>query len=519
MRRALFLLAVLCFSGLFARGAVYANEAQPVRATVATTDATKLNKGVFGVHGEMLWSPVRLESTQLAKAYTDLGFQVLRFPGGTTANYYLWKDGKFGCQRTPPEASKSLKRINMFNQALQKKGRTYSIDDLIAFSKNTGSSVTLVANVMCGSPDDTAFAVKKLVSSGVDVFGVELGNELYYEEPLWVFSTPSDYLKAARLHARAAKAAHPGVKIGLIASSTAYKAPKFPDFSKLKENQRYRRGLVYDRQAAMADFGDAIIMHLYSKPGLSKLDKLRDVANLEKIYVNAISHLESRLDTTLQYLHRLGPSKEIWVTEWGIAFYGWLRHHESAFEKTAFSGLFYARGLLSLFRHDYVTIANVHNLPDFVSGDGGDGSTGSLAEVARLFKDVVAYSSMTAPLVFDGQGTRKSTHRKYKGDHSELVGRFFYGKKGGGARAYLVIVNSYEKRYRLASLGIAGFDGITVKSIRQLLPRKGNVEFALSSRPSDVSKRLGDALPLDLPPYSVTRIDLILSNMPAEGVE
>ncbi len=509
MSCARFLVAGFCLLAVVLNNPGNAVERQDLRAAVATDETKKVNKGVFGVHGEMLWSPLRLESAALAKVYADLGFQVLRFPGGTTANYYLWKEGKFGCHHPPPKYSRSLARIAQFNQALDKKGRRYSINELIAFSKNVHSGVTLVANVMCGSPEDTGYAVRQLFSSGVRVLGIELGNELYYEEPLWAIPTPADYLDVAKLHARAAREGYPGVKVGLVASNTAFVAPAYPDLEKLRTNERYSRGLLYDRLVASANFGDAIVVHLYSQPGLSKLDKLRNYVDLERVYVNAISHFESRAGTALGYLHQLNPSKEVWVTEWGVAFYGWLRPKEAAFERTAYPGLFFARGLLSLFDYDYVTIANVHNLTDFLPGTGKVARSGSLAKVAKLFKAVVAESSETAPLVLVGQRLRHSTQSQYQGDYPEVLGRVFLAK-GSDSRAYFFIINSFDNPYRLVSLepNVPGFRRAAVISVTRLASRTGSDDLALSSKPLGSAKELQDILPLELPPYSITRIDI-----------
>lgn len=51
-------------------------------ARVVSDTETAVHKEVFGVNGEMLWSPIRLQSDQLGDIYKQLGFKLLRFPLG-----------------------------------------------------------------------------------------------------------------------------------------------------------------------------------------------------------------------------------------------------------------------------------------------------------------------------------------------------------------------------------------------------------------------------------------------------
>ena len=470
-------------------------------------DLRVINRDVFGVHGELLWSSVRYEDPLLAEYYQDLGFTSIRLPGGTTANYYLSKTGSFGCKRKIPESSKSADRIKKFSRALTKKNRSYSTEDFISFLKRNNTDVSLVANVLCDTPDSTSQWLQKFKNAGVEINAVEMGNELYYPESEWAFPEPMDYIKTAYSHGQKVKEIYPDAKIGLIASSFSFKSTMFPDVAKMRTYKRLKRGIGFEEASAKVPFGDAFVIHLYSKLGMSKLDEMSNTVDNNKAYINAISHFDTRLSMSLNYLQGLSVNKKIWVTEWGISFYGWLRKHEKSFEKSFYNSLFFANGLVRFALEPSIERANYHNFTDFLPKNNKS-KLEPVSKTMIFFKEIAQTSKKVSDVTIEGVKRYKSQHPKYKGDSEELSAAFFAMSGKQDLNGYLLIVNKFNTPYVIRSTKT--LDGIAIEPVQ--IARLVPTEY-IKNMPGDgvtlENVQLNKDGFIDILPYSITRIKIM----------
>ncbi len=448
---------------------------------------------IFGIHGELLWSPMRLGEDRLADFYEAVGFSQIRLPGGTTANYYRWAKPEFSCQPLAGVGFKSKQRILKFNTALSKKNRTYASDDFIAFLKQTHTDVSLVINVLCGKPAETLEWMRFLKARGLDVRMVELGNELYFPEYAWRFPHAQAYLTEAAQHARAVRQVFPDARIGIIVSSYAFTSRHFPNIAAMKRVPREQRGLEFDTLAASAAFADAMVVHLYSRPGVSVDEADEGLIPEEQIYRGATTHFDARFAATIDYLKKIDPSKEIWVSEWGITFWGYARQIETVFKRGALNALFCSNALMRYLTTDSLSATNYHNFPDLF-GFGRQGPTWTpTAVLLQLFADPLKEAATIRRPQFVGAG------KDYGGqDHADLATVYLETRDGG----YLFVLNKFNHRYRL-----------TLNPSRTPMPKIDTVvQYHAVKTPSaayafEANKNTPPpGQGISIPPYSLTRI-------------
>lgn len=476
-----------------------ANKSLILDATANLTDSRLINKRVFGIHGELLWSPIRLGQPLLSNIYNEVGFQDIRLPGGAAGNHYLSQSSMFGCNKTGA-GEKTLTRIKKYNHALSLKNRSYTTDDFLAFIKQANTEFTLIINVLCDTPENTEKWMAQIRDSGVTVKYVEMGSEYYFEEYLWAFPTPSEYIKQAEMHAVAVRKIFPDVKVSLDTSSASYRSKHFPDFAKMSKNKRHKRGLEYDKLVASASFADAYIIHIYSPLGTNRRDKALDSISNTKAYSNAISHFDGRIIPSMQYLHELSLNKKVWVTEWGTAFYGWQRKHESDFLNTHYNALYVTNAFLTYFSIPYIESTNYHNFPNLWS-DFKRLEPNPLYYAMKLFKEPMLKTDKITSITLSGEHEYISTHPDFKGKNDDLNSVLFHNEKEG----YLFIVNKFGRHYSISSLVDAGKSGeIEMIDFEQIMPNKSgapNFEKIIEKK-----QVIGKGMSVDIAPYSITRV-------------
>jgi hypothetical protein len=114
----------------------------------------------------------------------------------------------------------------------------------VAHGTGPGRSVGVVANIVYGTPQETVQQIKDFVSNGIEVTGVEMGNE-HYSQPsdIGISMDVATYLDKSKTFSKAIRDEFPQMKIGLIAA-TAY-----PDNDTIG---RYEYYLNWNQQMANA---------------------------------------------------------------------------------------------------------------------------------------------------------------------------------------------------------------------------------------------------------------------------
>ncbi len=184
------------------------------------------------------------------------------------------------------------------------------LDDLIALQKKfPDMRVHYVLNVLNSTPEANMQAIRYLMKNGVQVTGVEAGNEVYGK-----YGSFQEYISDFEPIFKLLDKEYPQIKKGLVGNAQMLK----PEFIKWNE--------------ALADYKgnyDAVIMHYYYTqrelgdaydmiPQKSVKNGTTYDASLDKAFQKAADLLLSKklIEDGIKYCKDKYPGKSIWVTEW-----------------------------------------------------------------------------------------------------------------------------------------------------------------------------------------------------------
>jgi len=235
---------------------------------------------------------------------------VLRFPGGTTANFYHPNLPGYGFRNEDLALLKESGVKEHMGKVVQAEGRIlkkHGIDEnfIYAFTKlveTTDHQVLYVANLLSGTLEETLSVLNTFKRAGIRVSGVELGNEYYlkaYEER---FASVRDYIDLAKVFAAGIRKEHPDVPISLVAAPTA-------DIKSISQ-----REVEWNKALAGLDFFEAVSVHFYPRS-----DRMIKLSPSPCTIEEAIEMGFNRPRKALRDLEQTFEGKELWLTEWNVA--------------------------------------------------------------------------------------------------------------------------------------------------------------------------------------------------------
>lgn len=235
---------------------------------------------------------------------------ILRFPGGTTANFYHPQYAGYGFRREDVALLKESGMKEHMGKVLSAEERIlkkHAIEEnfIWAFArlvKATDHRVLYVANLMSGTLDETLLALKILDDAGVEIAGVELGNEYYLRAYEDKFASVNEYIKLARTFAEGIQNVYPEVPISLVAAPVA-------NIKSVSE-----REIEWNKGLQGLDFCDALSVHFYPRS-----DRLLKFSPSPCTLEEAIEMGFNQPRKALQDLERRFPEKELWLSEWNVA--------------------------------------------------------------------------------------------------------------------------------------------------------------------------------------------------------
>src|SRR5262249_6331378 len=147
-------------------------------------------RGLYGFSTENARLSYGFQDSVFLQAAADLRPALLRFPGGTSANYYHWQSGTFAAGLD----GDSLREQPAL--APPGKGRV-SFDDFVSYCKRFGIRPVVVVNIFTGTPEESAAWVRYARDQGFAIRDWEIGNEIYLSVYRKQFPTPASYLAVA----------------------------------------------------------------------------------------------------------------------------------------------------------------------------------------------------------------------------------------------------------------------------------------------------------------------------------
>lgn len=295
------LLQIMSYSVAGAAGATIiascgdSNPPQPVNSTPVPAGTLTSNPGTtrqitpyfLGYNNVPSHSPSWTDP-DVVRAARQLNPGTLRYPGGTVANYWDWRNGWF--LSGAPSGFLNAPRT------------PYRLKELKIAVDATGAKPIYVLNMLTSNLNFQLEMLSTAKSMGLPVELVELGNEFYLSNPddyVTKFPRGSDYGAMATRWINAIRAQFPNVKIAAVGGVPASSDP-FSDPRKANWNQ----DLLSSLQGA-----DALTMHPYVS--VQSAANPADVPSLE----NSVSSRWQQFESEIQ---ALPPKMKVWITEYNF---------------------------------------------------------------------------------------------------------------------------------------------------------------------------------------------------------
>ncbi|XHR29705.1 MAG: hypothetical protein ACFUZC_03925 [Chthoniobacteraceae bacterium] len=355
----------------------------------------------FGVHDSRIYGIGRTKNhadPKLTEFIKEVGFQNLRGPDGTGANYYLWREGTV---LTSPDDL----RYGVFYGSRLLGGSLphikpepgfpgLTLEDIYRPSRELNIPYVFVLNVSSQTVEEIATQVREMRKLTQFPVRVELGNELYAMLNDAAFPKVEDYVKKARQIHEALRDI-PDVRIGIVGVGADLEGRVMGDTARWTEGslvdaettQKGRIAVWNNTLQKNLDIYDAVTMHI-SPPVNAPLEKFTAKTLME--YFFAFNESSSqKLNAQVASF----DGKELWVTEWGWLPMAMLDAKGSdrdrfQFLKTPGVAVAKADRLLGMAQIPGVTITSSH---DLLGGNGFGVAQAALPGSASPFVRLPVY--------------------------------------------------------------------------------------------------------------------------------
>jgi len=201
---ALLLLVLLCACGAEAVNntaieQTARTEARAITINVDTSNPKNCEPLLYGFSTAAMYWQIDAVNDTFINAVAALRPKVLRFPGGTLAEFFHWDKPGYGLDYDEVKKhnvayAESLKEQNAFEA---RRGARY-VDDFTALAKRLNADVLVCANMLTGTVQEMTSLLQHFKQNDVNVIGVELGNEMYLPKLQKFYPTPQSYIDACR---------------------------------------------------------------------------------------------------------------------------------------------------------------------------------------------------------------------------------------------------------------------------------------------------------------------------------
>lgn len=326
-----------------------------------------INKRIFGTNLEWFNDAGGLASEQpglkekITKLTREQGATVMRFPGGTLADYYDWRDG-IGAREFRPNRKHPTDPGSSNNR--------FGSPEFFQFLKATNSEALITVNVGTGTANSAAEWVaytnnpnhhlreKDGFKAPIGVKLWEIGNELYLPGnpgEVKITTTPEEYARRYLNFTRAMKAVDPNITAVAIGVAKSHIGPdtEFPNWTKVlleKASQEI----------------DMIAVHNAYFPMLYK-ERQPHVRDVYPTLMAAPEAVEKSIVDLEKLIQKYEKNKKIGIaiTEWGGLFsYPEVDNYWVDHVKTMGTGIYVARMMQVLMSHSRIQLANYFKLTD-----------------------------------------------------------------------------------------------------------------------------------------------------------
>lgn len=482
------------------------NDRTGLPITISATETNPVNPNLHGFNTANMFMFYEPQSTA-TELIQQVNPQVLRFPGGTTANFYHFGGKGYGYRQEDAalvQGSNAFENISKSYTAEQKllsQGeltQNYAVP-FADLALEVQANVVLVANLFSGSDEEVLDMVQYFVNRGVHVVGIELGNEYYFKAYDSVFPTVEAYIERAEKLAQKLKQAHPDIPLAAVAATSA----------ELRETgARKAESLVeWNQKLGQERFYDAIITHMYSKP-----KKCMNLAQAEKFDCSLSANTVfayKKMPDAVEYYKQFYGNKPVWITEWNMQ--GVFEYAGNTFLQMAY----YADFAFSMVQQQRIDLACYHNL---LSGGSGFNMIGvrnkseQTAQSGKFLRRTAYYTAELLKPIFTGSVTqlrnplepsveiaRDVTIRAYKLANQRLV-LYFVNKSADPISLAQLEFDAALPDYDQAAVSYVIAEDLTSGMGANPVQNGDNLRFH--------EENLTDIHPIQVPAYSIVRIIL-----------
>lgn len=344
------------------------------------TTGDKVNPGAYSLNtGTSFWSCSESNLNKCVESSMDFMAPIIRFPGGLDANIYHMNGSGYGIRIKSEDTDDIQKSVETDLEdkmlSFDKDGSTQRsqngkkwakdprdmaypggkniIGNVIKFCKSSGTKMLFTCNMNDATYEENKAVLGKIIKSGVEVVGIELGNEFYlriYQDTK--YPSVSNYVDTARYYTERLRKDFPGIKIGIIAAPLKVIAS---NQKRVKYYDEWNKGI------AKEDFYDAFIVHHYSKNENCECDDFSDEGQRTDSFNCHHTALQEELiswfSAGLTTYKALFPDKKMWLTEWSTTML------HKCYGNTQVGNLYYAayQNEVSYRHNDFIEIATHHN--------------------------------------------------------------------------------------------------------------------------------------------------------------
>ena len=262
-------LAVRAVAALVSVAAAGGSRAQAATITMQLAGSPRpVTTWMLGLNGQNTMGPT-FTNTKFAQALGHYGPGTLRYPGGTNANFWSWRDGWYQPNGPWPGEPKAKvdNTLSSFASIIRRTGATPVVDvNVVTWQGRIAADADVPAMIT-----DTLALLRAARSLGMPVRRVELGNELYLSGPgpgdteyARRFATAGAYATVANRLAAAVHAEFPTAAVAAVAADTSFvrgvsprragwNAGLLPNLTEVDAVTFHQNRRVFDADAAPAE--------------------------------------------------------------------------------------------------------------------------------------------------------------------------------------------------------------------------------------------------------------------------
>jgi hypothetical protein len=354
-----------------------------------------------------------------------IGPQVLRFPGGTVANFYHPGDKGYGFVRKEMGSIKAFSSLWQYQQQITEN----IIVPFTQMAQQHKSAVLVVANLVTGTPEETLGMLAWFQKHGVAIAGVELGNELYFRRYRKQFPDVNTYIRTAKAYAEAISAAYPDIPLIVCAPS------------KMEDGVHGRQPAYFDEwntRLAAEDFYDGYTIHTYFDLKVCN-DFEGAIRRFGCIFDRLSTNIPNQLHELTRYFTNLyGSERQLYITEWNL-------NPPGVWSNSFVHGAVVSYMLMAMAADTTITAATYHNLAaasdNFAILFANDGNASPTAAY-RVFEDYQFLHANKAIMV----GANISSHH----ENQPYITAW---EAPGGKKIWLWYVNPFGHSYNIQTAG------------------------------------------------------------------